>query len=309
MRSPRTVSDLGEKGLIERMTRSIKTDRSVIKGIGDDCAVLAAPRGTQLLFACDMLVEGVHFRRGAAAAQIGWKALAVNVSDIAAMGGLARYAVVSLGLPNNVPVSFVDRLYKGLRRCADRYAVNLVGGDTNRSERVVIDAAILGEVEKDRVVYRSGARAGDHLLVTGRIGGAVRSGRHLTFQPRLREARILGNRKKLHAMIDLSDGLYPDLIRICEASGVAAELDAARIPRQSGCSLESALTEGEDFELLMAVSPADAEDLLGWAKRRLPCGLTRIGRIVPRRAAALLRIAAPRGMKVPRSLDGFQHFS
>ena len=300
--------DLGEKKLIERMARPIRTDRSVLKGIGDDCAVLEGPKGKFLLFASDMLVEGVHFRRTAPATAIGWKALAVNVSDIAAMGGLPRHAVISVGLPRALPVRFVDGLYEGLRRCARRFGVNLVGGDTNRSEKMVIDVAILGEVERDRVVYRSGAKVGDLLLVTGRLGGSVRSGRHFTFTPRLKEARMITAKVRPHAMIDLSDGLGPDLVRLCETSGVGAELDASLIPCQKGCTLSQALTEGEDFELLIAVDKTQANRLAFWAKRHLPCGLRRIGRVSARFGKNGVTLIAPRGVRVPTSIDGFRHF-
>ena len=301
------LSDLGERGLIWRIARGIRVDSSVIRGIGDDCAVLEGPGGKFLLFASDMLVEGVHFRSAAPPAAIGWKALAVNLSDIAAMGGIPRYAVISLGLPKATAVSFVDGLYRGLRRCADRFGVNLVGGDTDRSPHVVVDVAILGQVERERVVYRSGARVGDALLVTGRLGGAVRSGRHLTFSPRLREARALGARVKIHAMIDLSDGLGPDLVRLCEASKVGATLQASLIPRRAGSSLAQALREGEDFELLMAVAQADVSGLLSWAKRHLPCGLSSVGRIVAQRGNPLVRLKGS-GRPGTFSLSGFQHF-
>lgn len=302
------VSSLGEKGLIARLARGLRPGAGVIRGIGDDCAVLKLPLGKDLLFACDMLVEGVHFLKQSRADGVGWKALAVNVSDIAAMGGLPRHAVVSLGLPPSTPVAWVDGLYRGLRRCARRFKVNLVGGDTDRSEKIIVDVAILGEVEKLRAVRRDGAEPGDILLVTGRLGGAVRSGRHLRFTPRVLEARALAARAPIHAMLDLSDGLGPDLTRLCEASKVSAEVEAAAIPRSRGATLAQALTDGEDFELLMAVSPRDAQRLLSWAKKNLPCGLTAIGRMLGRREDFLVKVAAPRGVKVPRILEGFQHF-
>ena len=307
------VSDLGEKGLIRRIAGRIRTDRMVVRGIGDDCAVLAGPKGKYLLFASDMLVEEVHFVGSDRPAAIGWKALAVNVSDVAAMGGVPRCAVVSLGLPKSTSVRFVDGLYDGLRRCADRFGVNLVGGDTDRSQKMVIDVAILGEVEKSRVVYRSGAKVGDDLFVTGRLGNSFRSGRHLKFIPRVKEARVLGERTRIHAMMDLSDGLGPDLTRLCEASGVAAVVEAAAIPRQAGASLSQALTDGEDFELLMAVAPSQTDRLLRWARQNLSCGLTRVGRVVPRHGKNLVIIKDERGRsilghsRVP-NLDGFRHF-
>ena len=306
MKSKR-LSDLGEKELIRRIASFLKTDRRVVKGIGDDCAVLEGFGGKLLLFACDMLVEGVHFLGSAKPESVGWKALAVNVSDIAAMGGIPHHAVISLGLPRSTPIPWIDRLYGGFARCAREFGVNIVGGDTNRSEKKVIDVAILGQVERNRVIYRSGARVGDLLFVTGRLGGSVRSGRHLTFVPRVREARAIAARVKPHAMIDLSDGLGPDLTRLCEASKVAALLEADRIPRKKGTSLDSALTEGEDFELLMAIGPREAAAVLSWARRNLSCGLTHIGKVVRPQKANLVRVSVPRGMKTP-SLTGFQHF-
>lgn len=302
------LSDLGERGLIRRIARTIRTDSTVIRGIGDDCAVLKGPGTHQLLFASDMLVEGVHFRTDSPPEGIGWKALAVNLSDIAAMGGIPRYAVISLGLPKRTPVSWVDRLYRGLNRCARRFQVNLVGGDTDRSPCVVIDVAILGEVEKSRLVLRSGAKVGDHLLVTGRLGGSLHSRRHLRFLPRVKEAQAIGEKVALHAMIDLSDGLAEDLIRLCEESRVGAQLEASQIPRHSGCSLTEALNGGEDFELLVAVSPHQADPLLVWAKRHLSCGLHRIGRIVPKRPGPCVTLVTSSGKSAPLREGGSRHF-
>ncbi len=295
------LRDLGEEGLIRRIARTIRTGPQVIRGIGDDCAVLKGSGRMLRLFASDMLVQGVHFTRDAPGIQVGWKALAVNVSDVAAMGGLPRQAVVSLGLPRATPVSFVDGLYRGLRRCAGAYGVDLVGGDTSRAPVVVVDVAILGEVEKDRVVYRSGARPGDGLWVTGRLGGSLKSGRHLRFRPRVEEARALTARVTLHAMMDLSDGLGPDLLKLCEASGVSAVLEPARVPRNAGCSLEQALNDGEDFELLIAAAPRDAEKLSGR-------GLRQVGRVIPKKGKPAVALITPRGMPAPRDISGFRHF-
>jgi len=310
------ISEWGEDRLIRRITRRIRTDPSVVRGVGDDCAVLTgrlsagfgAGAGRFLLFASDMLVEGVHFRRAARPEQIGWKALAVNVSDVAAMGGLPRYAVVSIGLPRETRGSFVEGVYRGLRRCAARFGVNLVGGDTVRSPKIVVDVAILGEVERGRVVYRKGARPGDVLLVTGRLGGAVRSGRHLTFTPRVREARALAGRGRVHAMMDLSDGLWVDLGRLCRESRVGAVLELGRIPRRPGCSLKQALTDGEDFELLLAVPAREAARLIRWARGRLACGLTRIGRVVKRNSGGPVTCVDAKGRQVVWREGGFRHF-
>jgi thiamine-monophosphate kinase len=281
-----------------------------VKGIGDDCAVLKGSGRRLRLFASDLLVEGVHFTRDTPGTQVGWKALAVNVSDLAAMGGGTppRQAVISLGLPRATPVSFVDGLYRGLRRCAKLFDVDLVGGDTSRAPVAVVDVAISGEIDKENVVYRSGARPGDELLVTGRLGGSLKSGRHLRFRPRLREAQALTAHSKLHAMMDLSDGLGPDLLKMCEASGVSAVLEAARIPRSAGCSLDQALNDGEDFELLIAAAPRDAEKLTRSMGRNLRCGLRRIGTVVAKKGKPSVTLITPRGMPAPRVITGFQHF-
>lgn len=302
------LSELGERKLIERIRRTVRNDRSVVRGIGDDCAVLSGEGKRFLLFASDMLVEKVHFLRTAAPEAIGWKALAVNLSDVASMGGIPRHAVISIGLPPSTSVAFVDGLYRGLRRCAARFGVNLVGGDTDRASEVVLDVAILGEVERQRVVYRSGARAGDMLLVTGRLGGAVRSGRHLSFLPRVQEARAIGELVRPHAMMDLSDGLGPDLLRLCEASQVSAWVELAHLPLHKGSSVVQALTEGEDFELLLAVAPSDGERLLRWAPKNLRCGLHRIGQVLPRKRNVSMILQAPQRMKFPASLSEFRHF-
>ncbi len=304
------LNDLGEEGLIRRIARTIRTGPSVVRGIGDDCAVLKGSGRRLKLFASDLLVEGVHFSGDAPGTQVGWKALAVNVSDLAAMGGGVppRQAVISLGLPRATPVSFVDGLYRGLRRCAKAYGVDWVGGDTSRAPVVVVDVAILGEIDKEDVVYRSGARPGDELLVTGRLGGSLKSGRHLRFRPRLREAQALTAHAKLHAMMDLSDGLGPDLLKMCEAGGVSAVLEAARIPRHAGCSLDQALNEGEDFELLIAVAARDAEKLTRSLGKDLRCGLRRIGTVVAKKGKSAVTLITPPGMRIPRAITGFRHF-
>jgi thiamine-monophosphate kinase len=280
-----TVASLGESALITRCQTLFKagkvSDTSVRVGIGDDAAVLRGPGGSLLLFASDMLIEGVHFvRRRTRAQAIGWKALAANISDIAAMGGLPRWAVVSLGLPRTTPVRFVDELYAGLARCARRYGVAVVGGDTVRAPQVVVDVAILGTVERHRLTLRRGARAGDVLFVTGRLGGSYVSGRHATFVPRLREAQRLLARVRVRAMMDLSDGLASDLWQMSRAGRVVLRVEEARIPvAKAARTAYHALMDGEDFELLFAVRQTDAARV----PRRLGrCPVTRIGSTVRR---------------------------
>ena len=312
----RTLRAVGERGLIERIRRRVRGDRSVRVGIGDDAAVLRLPaaptaragrprRGEDLLFASDMLVEGVHFRRGLVPPHwIGWKALACNVSDIAAMGGRPRWAVVSLGLPATTSVAFVDGLYAGLIRCARRFGVALVGGDTVRAPTVVVDVAIVGTVRRGQAVLRRGARVGDGLYVTGRLGGSSRRGRHARFLPRLREARRLVRRVRVRAMMDLSDGLASDLWQMSRASQVVLRVEAERIPiAPAAKTLEHALMDGEDFELLCAVGARDAARL---PARLGATPLTRIGRAVARGVG--VELAHPDGRVTELRPSGFRHF-
>ena len=300
-----TVRGLGEVGLIERLRRRLARPAAVKVGIGDDAAVVRGAGGHWWLFASDMLVEGVHFRRSQVPARwIGWKALACNVSDVAAMGGVPRWAVVSLGLPATTPVAFVDAVYDGLDRCARRYAMAIVGGDTVRAPQLIIDVAIIGSVRPAQLVRRSGARVGDQLFVTGRLGGSYRSGRHARFMPRVPEAQALVRQCRLHAMMDLSDGLASDAWQMSRASGVRLRLQASRIPRASSArTLQQALMDGEDFELLFAVSPQ--------AARQVPARLgttpvTHIGAAVAHGVG--VELESPQGHIAPLVPTGFRHF-
>ena len=305
MRSINTVKTLGEIGLIARFKRRIARSASVVVGIGDDTAVLRGPGGGLLLFASDMLVEGVHFRRRRVPAQwIGWKALACNVSDIAAMGGLPRWAVVSLGLPPATAAGFVDALYAGLERCARRFGMAIVGGDTVRAPQVVVDVAILGTVDPKRLTLRSGVRLGDHLFVTGRLGGSYRSGRHARFLPRVAEAQQLLRRVRVRAMMDLSDGLASDLWQMSRASRVTLRVDASRIPvTGSARTVYHALVDGEDFELLFAVGPREAARV---PARIGACPVTRIGAAVGRGPG--VELVGRGGRIAPLIPRGVRHF-
>lgn len=300
-----TVASLGEVRLIRRMGRRLPSSPSVRVGIGDDAAVLRHTGREDLLLASDMLIEGVHFsRREVPARWIGWKALAANVSDIAAMGGAPRHAVVSLGLPPTTPVSFVDGLSRGLAACARRFGVAIVGGDTVRAPRVVIDVAILGTVPPGRAVLRSGARIGDRLFVTGRLGGSLISGTHATFTPRLREAQWLTRHLPIHAMMDLSDGLASDAWQMARASGVTLRIEAARLPvSRAGKTARHALMDGEDFELLFAV-PARAAGGVPRSIGKTP--VTEIG--VVAKAGIAVELVNRHGRIHPLTPTGFAHF-
>jgi len=263
-----TVQTVGERGLIERAKRLLgPAGRGVEVGIGDDAAVLKLPAlagDERLLLASDMFAEGTHFKKALAPAWIGWKALAANVSDIGAMGGLPVAAVVSLGVPSRTSLKVTDGIAGGLARCARRFSVAVVGGDTVRSSCLVIDVAVLGRVNRRHLTLRVGLRAGDRLYVTGSLGGAVRTGRHARFVPRLAQAQWLIRRFPVSAMMDLSDGLSLDAWQMARASGKRLRLIAEQIPKASGVrGLSAALHEGEDFELLFGLSPKAAKRLPG----------------------------------------------
>ncbi len=262
------VSDLGEFGLIDRMRKYAPMTSSVVKGIGDDTAVLRYTKDKYLLFTTDMLVEGTHFTRRMGAAGIGHKALACSISDIAAMGGVATHAVVSLGVTPKMPARFVEDIYKGMAALAKRFGVSIVGGDTVRSDKVVINVALLGEVAKKYLVTRDKAKPGDWIFVTGTLGRSLVTGKHLNFTPRLKEARFLVKNFKPSAMIDISDGLAGDLNHILRASKVGGRLWDNAVPLTKGAALAQALTDGEDFELLFTLKESDAMRLLKWQNKR-----------------------------------------
>jgi thiamine-monophosphate kinase len=262
------ISQLGEFGLIDALKKFAPVSKEVIKGIGDDAAVLPYSKSKYLLLTTDMLAEDVHFTRRMPPQGIGHKALAGNISDIAAMGGYPTFAVVSIGVPKNLSVRFIKDVYKGMQRTARAFNVSMVGGDTIRTNKMVINVALLGLVEKRNLITRDGARAGDWIFVTGPLGGSLKSGRHLNFPVRLAQARFLVENFKPSAMMDISDGLSGDLNHILKASQVGARLDVASIPRQRNASLSQALNDGEDFELLLTMGPKRARSLMEWQARQ-----------------------------------------
>jgi thiamine-monophosphate kinase len=296
------ISGLGEFGLIERFRKRILTDSSVIKGSGDDCAVLRFSKKYHQLYTCDMIVEDVDFTLKDDPYLIGRKAVAISLSDIASCAGMPRHCVISLGLPKNTGTGFIDRLFKGMLDIARLHKLNIVGGDLSRSESLVIDVSMLGLVEPKRLVLRSGAKAGDVILVTGSLGGSIH-GKHLCFSPRLKEARYLVSRFRLHSMIDISDGLIQDLRHIVKESSVGARIYQQRIPMSEDCAnIDDALYSGEDFELLFTLSPKDAEKLL----RTRPGEFTAIGEVVEKKYG--FKAVDDKGREKPIRFNGFRHF-
>ncbi|HEX3314747.1 MAG TPA: thiamine-phosphate kinase [Gemmataceae bacterium] len=256
---------MGEFDYIRWLRTQVRSTDRIELGIGDDCAVVAVPE-ERVLITTDMLMEGIHFRLAEAGPRrVGRKALAVNLSDIAAMAGRPVAAVVSLALPRDGAGKLAEELLLGMQPLADDFATAIVGGDTNAwPGPLVISITVIGEPGPSGPVLRSGAKPGDWLLVTGPLGGS-RGTKEYDFTPRIQEARALALLCNVHAMIDLSDGLAGDLGHVCTESGVGAVLFAERIPiaaAATGDRLRRALTDGEDFELAFAVSPADGRLLI-----------------------------------------------
>ena len=280
------ISSLGEDAVVAALTRGLPCGEDVRLGAGDDCAVIGGARDRMWqLLKTDCVVEGVHFLAAEKPARIGWKALCRAVSDIAAMGGGPRHALITIAVARDVKMAWLRGIYAGLRAAARRFGVSIVGGETSRSPGpAFISIALTGEVERTRCVTRGGGKAGDVLFVTGRLGGSL-AGKHLDFIPRIAEARWLTANFKIRAMMDISDGLAADLPRLARASGCGFEICEETIPRNRGCTVAQALSDGEDFELLFAARPADASRLEAQWRRKFPkLPLTKIGALRRRNA-------------------------
>jgi len=300
----------GEFRLIDWVRQRSGPHPQVPVGIGDDAALLALTPGEEAIVTTDMLMDGRHFIVGETPPEwIGRKALAVNLSDIAAMGGRPLAAFVSWALPRNRGRDLAESLFAGMAQLAKEFNVSIAGGDTNSWDGpLVINITLVGETIGKRRILRSGAQPGDVILVTGPLGGSL-AGRHLTFTPRVREAIELSHRVRVNAMLDLSDGIASDLRHVLNQSGVGATLDASMIPIHPDVDcqlsrseqLRKALTDGEDFELLLTVSPTDAKQLLD--NPPPGCCLYPIGVIDAEQGA---RLKTERGIE-PLPSGGWEH--
>lgn len=248
------LRDIGEDALIGKLLKGFPLG-DLHAGPGDDCAVVDPGRGRLRLLKTDAIVEGVHFLPDAPASKVGWKATARVLSDFAAMGGRPEYLMVTVALPADTAVAWAEGLYRGIRRCLEKHGGILAGGETTavpEGSAAVISVAGEGSVARGELVLRSGGKPGDILAVTGRLGGSI-AGKHLNFVPRLLEGQLLG-RMGARAMMDLSDGLAKDLPRLAKASDSGFEVNPEGVPMTRGCSAEEAIGDGEDYELLVAIS-------------------------------------------------------
>lgn len=326
MRNVIRLSEIGEFPLIARLVRALPAEEGIIVGPGDDCAVVECD-GATLLLTCDAAIEGIHFRRQwAGAAAIGWKSGAAALSDIAAMGGRPRFMLITLACPPDEDVAFLEALYHGLSAAAAHCGAVIVGGDTTRSPSgVMVDIAVVGEAVGPRILRRTGARPGDLLAVTGRPGQAAAAlsalqrsldpgelaQAHFHPLPRILEGQWFAAHDGVHAMIDLSDGLLQDAGHLAEAAWMGVDVDPDRIPVSDAMrhALESAgedpaavaLSGGEDYELIIAVEPADFKTIQTDFQERFELPLTVVGNFTSEWQGARVRGIAPKKA-------GYDHF-
>jgi thiamine-monophosphate kinase len=338
------VSQAGERGLIERIRRRVPpAPPGLVVGIGDDAAVAAPDRGAFQVLTTDALVEGVHFeRRFSTPFDIGYKALAVNISDVASMGGAPRFALLSLMLPPEMMVADVDALLDGLLDLAAATGVALAGGNITRSPGpLVVDVTVIGSVKPRKILTRGGARAGDALYVTGQLGAAAAGlgwlranaaavvdqplaspldpvladcvARHCRPEPRARIGALLGRNRAASACMDLSDGLADALTQMSCASGTGAAVDTALLPLHPGARawfassgsdpVEACVAGGDDYELLFAVPRRARGRLRGVIREAQGVPLTRIGEVTADHSVALIRDG-----RIEALPSGFVHF-
>ncbi len=297
------LKKLGEFGLIDLIKRMTKSSSGVIEGIGDDCAILPFNRQNFLLLSCDMLVEGMDFSRRDKPYLVGRKSLGCCLSDVAACGGIPGYALISLGLSPNMPVSRVRQLYRGIISIGGEFKVKIVGGDISRSDKLIIDVSLLGTVERGNLTTRRGAKKQDIIFVSGKLGGSIYR-RHLRFSPRIKEARYLVKNYKINSMIDISDGLIQDLGHILKQANAGAVLFKDLIPLSADArSFDEALYMGEDFELLFTLAPSEARRLMRSKQNKK---FSPIGKIVNKSRGLVLLDRQAREIRLKSG--GFKHF-
>lgn len=325
-----------ERGFIGSIRRSVHNrNKSLIKGIGDDCAIIAYTGKTDLIITTDSLCEGTHFsRKYFRPWEIGARAAAVNISDICAMGGVPKYALTSIGFYKKEKQGFIDSIYRGLIDYAENYGIDIIGGDTVGSRELFLTITVLGEVEKDRVMTRSGALAGDRVFTTGLLGDSYAGLRvlrakgrknimpyeylpvkkHILPAPRYMEGRLLSESGLVNSCIDISDGLVNDIANIASESGRGAEIFTDRLPVSVSAgrtaahfrdrAADYALYGGEDYELLFTVSPGNTGKLLEFVSAAgMP--VFEVGRITAKRGIYLVSNGKKRKETFKKTWDHF----
>ncbi len=324
------LSELGEIGFLKKIEASLPlSDKSVLLGIGDDAAAVRVSKGKTLLATTDLLTEGIHFDlRYTSFFQLGAKALLVNISDIAAMGGIPKYALIAIAVPDNIKAEDLSELYRGIKKTASSYNVSIIGGDTSGSKNsLTINITLLGEAKQGNIVMRGGARPGDKIFVTGTLGDSSaglellkkgkRNGyliqRHLLPIPRVKEGVFLSKNRLATSMIDISDGLSTDLNHICRMSRVGAIIYEDKIPLSKELKkadlkkspLHYALSGGEDYELLFTVNEKNVIKIYS-AITKNKISATMIGEITERKRGMLL--IDRKGRQMSLLPTGFNHF-
>ena len=265
-------------------------DSSVIVGSGDDCAVVEPPQnGRNLILKTDATIEDIHFTAQDALIDVGWKALCRPISDFATMGAIPQHALITVAAPTSWPKENWLQLARGFGKAARTFGIIVVGGEMARSpEKLFLSVTITGSAGP-WTALRSYARTEDLICITGKLGGSFKSRRHLTFTPRLAEGQWLAKQRFVHAIMDLSDGLGSDLPRLAQASHCSFILEKENIPCNAGCSIEEAISDGEDYELLFTVTPDQWPCIQKeWDQQFPKLPLTCIGKILPPDQAASL---------------------
>jgi thiamine-monophosphate kinase len=332
-----TLKEIGEFGFIKKISQGclIRPD-NIVRAIGDDAAAFSTDHRQISLITTDLLVERVHFLRSAISGfELGYKSLAVNLSDIAAMGGTAREAFISIAIPEDCPLEYIETLYDGMKHLAARFDVNILGGDTTSSRTdLIINIAVYGTVAREELLCRNSAKPGDIIFSTGCLGDS-KAGLHLILngitpddddldlllkahlhpEPHLREGRFLARRPGVHAAIDTSDGLSSDLGHIVEESGVGATLYAEKIPLseslQKFCGrfgfdpVDFALSGGEDYTLLCTAAPQNADAIAREFQTEFRRPLFQLGEITNKEG---IEIILPDGSSRPVIPTGWNHF-
>ena len=331
------ISDIGEFGFIRSIMDNCHfSSEKLVKGIGDDCAVIGPYENKLFLITTDLLLQDVHFVwEKISPEHLGYKAVAVNLSDIAAMGGKALHLFVSLCIPTSMCVKDLDSIYRGIKTICARYAVNILGGDTSASpDRLMINVSVLGEVSEEEILYRHGATPGDGIYVTGTLGDSAAGLKllkkelsapgaladvliktHNLPEPCLETGRVIGETRMASAMIDLSDGLLSDLRHICEASETGAILYHSALPISPELKAlseinnfdpqELALSGGEDYRLLVTVPKKHTSRFQKALKTRGVPPVTLIGEITKQKRMTILM---PDGKEKEPDTKGFDHF-